>query len=121
MAVNAGTKMHDWLLEQIDQKNLTQAETTNLLAVQRQGALEQAINSGQVRHVISDVSVLNHLIRNLEDSDLFRISLEMPNKTPQGFIFGADLPAELKKEINIAIASMNYEGDSAELEFNWQK
>ena len=121
VAVNAGTKMHDWLLEQIDQKNLTQAETTNLLAVQRQGALEQAINSGQVRHVISDVSVLNHLIRNLEDSDQFRISLEMPNKTPQGFIFGADLPAELKKEINIAIASMNYEGDSAELEFNWQK
>ena len=121
VAVNAGTKMHDWLLEQIDQKNLTEAETINLLAVRSQGAFEQAISSGKVRHIVSDVSVLNHLIRNLEDSDQFRLSLEMTNKTPQGFIFGAGLPEEFKKEINIAIASMNYDGDSAELELNWQK
>lgn len=121
VAVNAGTKMHDWLLEQIDQKNLTEAETINLLAVRSQGAFEQAISSGKVRHIVSDVSVLNHLIRNLEDSDQFRLSLEMTNKTPQGFIFGAGLPEEFKKEINIAIASMNYDGDSAMLELNWQK
>ena len=121
VAVNAGTKMHDWLLLQIDRHNLGPTKRGAVLAVERQGALEDALRSGVVRHIVSDVSVLNQVVQNLEDSDAYRLSLEMPNKTPQAFIFGASLSPELKQAINIALAEMNYGGDSARLERSWQK
>jgi len=121
VAVNAGTKMHDWLLLQIDRHNLNQADHGAVLAVERQGALEDALRSGAVRHIVSDVSVLTQVMQNLEDPDGYRLSLEMPNKTPQAFIFGASLSPELKQSINIALAKMNYGGDSARLERSWQK
>ena len=121
VAVNAGTKMHDWLLLQIDRHNLNQADHGAVLAVERQGALEDALRSGAVRHIVSDVSLLTQVMQNLEDPDGYRLSLEMPNKTPQAFIFGASLSPELKQSINIALAKMNYGGDSARLERSWQK
>ena len=121
VAVNAGTKMHDWLLLQIDRHNLNQVDHGAVLAVERQGALEDALRSGAVRHIVSDVSVLTQVMQNLADPDGYRLSLEMPNKTPQAFIFGASLSPELKQSINIALAKMNYGGDSARLERSWQK
>ena len=121
VAVNAGTKMHDWLLLQIDRHNLNQADHGAVLAVERQGALEDALRSGAVRHIVSDVSVLTQVMQNLENPDGYRLSLEMPNKTPQAFIFGASLSPKLKQSINIALAKMNYGGDSARLERSWQK
>ena len=92
-----------------------------MLAVERQGALEDALRSGAVQHIVSDVSVLTQVMQNLADPDGYRLSLEMPNKTPQAFIFGASLSPELKQSINIALAKMNYGGDSARLERSWQK
>ena len=121
VAVNAGTKMHDWLLLQIDRHNLNQADHGAVLAVEGQGALEDALRSGAVRHIVSDVSVLTQVMQNLENPDGYRLSLEMPNKTPQAFIFGASLSPKLKQSINIALAKMNYGGDSARLERSWQK
>ena len=121
VAVNAGTKMHDWLLHQIDHHNLNQTDHGAVLAVAQEGGLEEALRSGTVRHIVSDVSVLNQVLQNLDDPDSFRLSLEMTNKTPQAFIFGASLTPELKKSINIALAALNYGGDSARLERSWQK
>ena len=121
VAVNAGTKMHEWLLLQIDRHNLNAADHGSVMAVERQGALEDALRRGVVKHIVSDVSVLNQVVQNLEDPDAYRLSLEMANKTPQAFIFGASLSAELKRSINIALAKMNYSGDSARLERSWQK
>ena len=121
VAVNAGTKMHEWLLLQIDRHNLNAADHESVMAVERQGALEDALRRGVVKHIVSDVSVLNQVVQNLEDPDAYRLSLEMANKTPQAFIFGASLSAELKRSINIALAKMNYSGDSARLERSWQK
>ena len=92
-----------------------------MLAVAQEGGLEEALRSGTVRHIVSDVSVLNQVLQNLDDPDSFRLSLEMTNKTPQAFIFGASLTPELKKSINIALAALNYGGDSARLERSWQK
>jgi hypothetical protein len=43
----------------------------------------------------------------------------MPNKTPQAFIFGANLDQRTKQSINIALSRLNYEGDTARLETSW--
>ena len=57
----------------------------------------------------------------MDDPDSFRISLEMKNKTPQAFIFGSELDNPRRKRINIELARMNYNGESARLGSAWEK
>ena len=45
----------------------------------------------------------------------------MKNKTPQAFIFGIELDDPLRKKINIELARMNYNGESARLGSAWEK
>lgn len=121
LAVNSGTKMHDWILRKIEEYNLFPEAESGLIPVLEEGRLEQMLNSGEVRHVLSDISVLNNIWKDLDDPDSFRISLEMKNKTPQSFIFGSELDNPLRKKINIELARMNYNGESARLGSAWEK
>lgn len=121
VAVNAGTKMHDWLTSQIEKHNLDQKSHSGILAVKRKGGLSEALNSSTVEHVVSDVSVLTQVLEKVDNPSNYWLSLEMPNKTPQAFIFGADLSPEIKRSINIALSTMNYSGDTTKLEAAWQK
>jgi len=92
-----------------------------VLTVEDNGGLAEALESGEVNHIVSDVSVLNQVLTRLEDPDRYRLTLEMSNKTPQAFIFGDQLEPALKQSINIALARMNYSGDSSKLERSWNK
>ena len=121
VAVNAGTKMHDWLTKQVEIHNLDQASHSGIIATERKGALSEALNSGLADHIISDVSVLTQVLQNVDEPDNYWISLEMPNKTPQAFIFGDNLDPATKQSINIALSKLNYDGDAARLEASWQK
>ena len=121
VAVNAGTKMHDWLLNQVEIHNLDQASHSGIVATERKGALSEALDSGLANHTVSDVSVLTQVLQNVDEPDNYWISLEIPNKTPQAFIFGANLDPTTKQAINIALSRLNYEGDTARLEASWQK
>ena len=121
VAVNAGTKMHDWLLNQVETHNLDQASHSGIVATERKGALSEALDSRLANHILSDVSVLTQVLQNVNEPDNYWISLEMPNKTPQAFIFGANLDPKTKQSINVALSRLNYEGDTARLETNWQK
>ena len=121
VAVNAGTKMHDWLTNQIEIHNLEQDSHSNIIATERKGARSEALDSERADHIISDVSVLTQVLQNVDEPDNYWISLQMPNKTAQAFIFGANLDPKTKQSINVALSRLNYEGDTARLETNWQK
>ena len=121
LAVNSGTKMHDWILQRIEEYNLPAEAQKGLIPVQESSRLEQMLNSGQARHALSDISVLRNIWKDLDDPDNFRISLEMKNKTPQAFIFGSKLDDQLRQKINIELARMNYNGDAARLASGWAK
>ena len=121
MAVNAGTKMHDWLTNQIEIHNLEQDSHSDIIATERKGTRSEALDSEGADHIISDVSVLTQVLQNVDEPDNYWISLDMPNKTPQAFIFGANLDPKTKQSINVALSRLNYEGDTARLETNWQK
>ena len=121
VAVNAGTQMQDWLFQQISNFDLDGSSHPAVLTVEDKGGLAEALESGEVNHIVSDVSVLNQVLTRLEDPDRYRLTLEMSNKTPQAFIFGDQLEPALKQSINIALARMNYSGDSSKLERSWNK
>lgn len=121
VAVNAGTKMQDWLFQQISSFNLDTSSYPAVLTVDEKGGLANALQSGEVNHIVSDVSVLNQVLMSLEQPDRYRLTLEMSNKTPQAFIFGDQLEPDLKQSINIALARMNYSGDISKLEQSWNK
>lgn len=113
--------MHDWLLNQVETHNLDQASHSGIVATERKGALSEALDSRLANHILSNVSVLTQVLQNVNEPDNYWISLEMPNKTPQAFIFGANLDPKTKQSINVALSRLNYEGDTARLETNWQK
>ena len=95
VAVNAGTKMQDWLFQQISSFNLDTSSYPAVLTVDEKGGLANALQSGEVNHIVSDVSVLNQVLMSLEQPDRYRLTLEMSNKTPQAFIFGDQLEPDL--------------------------
>ena len=121
VAVNAGTKMQDWLFQQINSFNLDSSGYPAVRTVEDKGGLAKALESGEVNHIVSDVSVLNQVLTSLGQPDRYRLTLEMSNKTPQAFIFGDQLEPDLKQSINIALAQMNYNGDISKLEQSWNK
>ena len=67
VAVNAGTKMHDWLLNQVETHNLDQASHSGIVATERKGALSEALDSRLANHILSDVSVLTQVLQNVNE------------------------------------------------------
>lgn len=121
LVVNSGTKMHEWILQKIEEHDLLSEAEKGLIPVLEEGMAEQMLNSGQASHALSDISVLRDIWKDLDRPNDFRISLEMKNKTPQGFIFGSELDNKSRKKINIELAKLNHNGDSARLGFAWEK
>ena len=121
LVVNSGTKMHEWILQKIEDYDLLSEAETGLIPVLKTGMIEQMLNSGEASHALSDISVLRNIWKELDRPDDFRISLEMRNKTPQGFIFGSELDDKIRKKINVELARLNHNGDSARLGSAWEK
>ena len=121
LAVNEGTKMHDWVLARIKQYGINPHAGIGLIPVLKEGSIGQLLNSGMASHALSDISALNSIRRSLENPGAYFISVQKASKTPQAFVFGRDLGPETKRLINAEIARMNYNGDTQRLSSIWRK
>ena len=108
-------------MNQVEIHNLEQDSHSDIIATERKGTRSEALDSEGADHIISDFSVFTQALQNVDEPDNYWISLEMPNKTPQAFIFSSKLDPATKQSINIALSKLNYDGDAARLEAIWQK
>ena len=69
VAVKAGTKMHDWLLNQVETHNLDQASHSGIVATERKGAFSEALDSRLANYILSAVSVLTQVLQNVDEPD----------------------------------------------------
>lgn len=68
-AVKAGTKMHDWLLNQVETHNLDQASHSGIVATERKGALSEALDSRLANYILSAVLILTQVLQNVDEPD----------------------------------------------------
>jgi ABC-type amino acid transport substrate-binding protein len=122
IAVNRATKMDDWLQKKIENiKNIDTSRVKILRATNGEPELVEALTTGKVRHILSDVAVLNRILLNIDDSDSYTISVKNPNNTPQAFVFGSGLDENHKNIINVSIAEFIRSGKSRRLNTRWNK
>lgn len=122
IAVNRATKMDEWLQKRIENiKNINTSRVKILRATNGEPELVEALTTGKVRHILSDVAVLNRILLNIDDSDSYSISVKNPNITPQAFVFGSGLDEKHKSIINISISEFIRSGKSRRLNIRWNK
>ena len=121
VAVNKGTKMDDWLKEKISNlKNIDKGKI-NIKRTTNDEELIKALVQGNVKFLLSDISVLNRLKNNLEEKDNYYIPYKNSISAPQAFIFGSNLNKNIKKQINITISELIRNGSVLSLLNKWNK
>ena len=114
--------MDEWLQKRIENiKNINTSRVKILRATNGEPELVEALTTGKVRHILSDVAVLNRILLNIDDSDSYSISVKNPNITPQAFVFGSGLDEKHKSIINISISEFIRSGKSRRLNIRWNK
>ena len=75
--------------------------------------LIEVLRSGVVQHVLADSSRVNYLhnqVLSSSDRSRYAVSAQVFNSTPQGFVFGRDLPETTHRQISVAIADLRFQG-----------
>tara|TARA_B100000212_G_scaffold277044_1_gene216594 strand:+ start:2195 stop:3307 length:1113 start_codon:yes stop_codon:yes gene_type:complete len=121
VAVNKGTKMDDWLKEKISNLENIEKGKINIKRTTNDQELIKALVKGNVKFLLSDISVLNRLKNNLEEKDNYYIPYKNSISAPQAFIFGSNLNKNIKKQINITISELIRNGTVLSLLNKWNK
>ena len=75
--------------------------------------LIEVLRSGAVKHVLADSSRVRYLRNQVlpsSDRSRFAVSAQVFNSTPQGFVFGKNLPESTQRQISVAIADLRFQG-----------
>lgn len=69
---------------------------------------------------MADTARIKYLWNKAKSPKDFQMQARTFNATPQGFIFGSKLSAERRKQINITISDLRFEGDIEEIVKRWE-
>ena len=121
IAISSGTLQERWLDERIKTLNLSKADKSKILRFKTEESdLLDAINTGKVDHILSEMTLLNTFRSSLERPQDYFVSVESPIKEYQAFVFGSSLSKQEKKDINITLVKLRQQGEINRLEGIWQ-
>jgi len=115
VAVDAQTISETWLKFKLDQLPPATREAATVEPVSGDEQLIEVLRSGAVKHVLADSSRVRYLRNQVlpsSDRSRFAVSAQVFNSTPQGFVFGKNLPESTQRQISVAIADLRFQGVS---------
>ena len=113
VAVDAQTISETWLKFKLDQLPPATREVATVEPVSGDEQLIEVLRSGAVKHVLADSSRVRYLRNQVlpsSDRSRFAVSAQVFNSTPQGFVFGKNLPESTQRQISVAIADLRFQG-----------
>ena len=113
VAVDAQTISETWLRFKLDQLPPAAREAAKVEPVSGDEQLIEVLRSGAVKHVLADSSRVRYLRNQVlpsSDRSRFAVSAQVFNSTPQGFVFGKNLPESTQRQISVAIADLRFQG-----------
>jgi len=124
LAVQEKTSNVHWLQKQIKNAGITQdAGTRPAYASNKQELMEliQGKRKQKPQHLVTNITTYKTILKQAELQDQFKLSYQMPSKTPQAFVFGSEIKHDLKKAINIEISILNRSGITEQIEQDWSE
>ena len=113
VAVDAQTISETWLRFKLEQLPPAAREVAKVEPVSGDEQLIEVLRSGTVKHVLADssrVSYLRNQVLPSSDRSRYAVSAQVFNSTPQGFVFGKNLPESTQRQISVAIADLRFQG-----------
>ena len=113
VAVDAQTISETWLKFKLEQLPPATREVATVEPVSGDEQLIEVLRSGAVKHVLADssrVSYLRNQVLPSSDRSRYAVSAQVFNSTPQGFVFGKNLPESTQRQISVAIADLRFQG-----------
>ena len=113
VAVDAQTISETWLRFKLEQLPSGAREAAKVEPISGDEQLIEVLRSGVVQHVLADSSRVNYLhnqVLSSSDRSRYAVSAQVFNSTPQGFVFGRDLPETTQRQISVAIADLRFQG-----------
>ena len=113
VAVDAQTISETWLRFKLEQLPPAAREAAKVEPVSGDEQLIEVLRSGAVKHVLADssrVSYLRNQVLPSSDRSRYAVSAQVFNSTPQGFVFGKNLPESTQRQISVAIADLRFQG-----------
>ncbi|QNI74332.1 transporter substrate-binding domain-containing protein [Synechococcus sp. NOUM97013] len=113
VAVDAQTISETWLRFKLKQLPPAAREAAKVEPVSGDEQLIEVLRSGAVKHVLADssrVSYLRNQVLASSDRSRYAVSAQVFNSTPQGFVFGKNLPESTQRQISVAIADLRFQG-----------
>lgn len=113
VAVDAQTISETWLRFKLEQLPPAAREAAKVEPVSGDEQLIEVLRSGAVKHVLADssrVSYLRNQVLASSDRSRYAVSAQVFNSTPQGFVFGKNLPESTQRQISVAIADLRFQG-----------
>ena len=113
VAVDAQTISETWLKFKLEQLPPATREVATVEPVSGDEQLIEVLRSGAVKHVLADSSRVRYLRNQVlpsSDRSRFAVSAQVFNSTPQGFVFGKNLPESTQRQISVAIADLRFQG-----------
>lgn len=113
VAVDAQTISEAWLRFKLEQLPPAAREAAKVEPVSGDEQLIEVLRSGAVKHVLADssrVSYLRNQVLASSDRSRYAVSAQVFNSTPQGFVFGKNLPESTQRQISVAIADLRFQG-----------
>ena len=113
VAVDAQTISETWLRFKLEQLPPAAREVAKVEPISGDEQLIEVLRSGTVKHVLADssrVSYLRNQVLPSSDRSRYAVSAQVFNSTPQGFVFGKNLPESTQRQISVAIADLRFQG-----------
>lgn len=119
IGVDAGTVSQVWLEKQADGILSVSESLQRIVPLSGDAALLAALDDNEVKAIMADTARIKYLWNKTKSPKDFQMQARTFNTTPQGFVFGSDLSAEHRKQINISISDLRFEGDIEEIVKRW--
>ena len=117
IVVQSGTAQEAWLDRKLDEMAIDKSKV-----VRHAGEEELFINdleSGKVRHILSEVSLLKQFQSMLKQPSDYFISIKDPIIRKQAFLFGKNLEKQVRRQVNISLIKQVHGGDVVRIEKSW--
>lgn len=119
IGVDEGTVSQLWLEKQADSIMSVSESLERIVPLSGDSALLNALETNKVQAIMADTSRIKYLWSKAKSPKELQMQARTFNTTPQGFIFGKSLNEDKRRDINISISQLRFEGDLEEIIKRW--